>query len=363
MSEIIRELREYADGNPASYPFGALAENIILSDGSVLEDALGNVNLFENGSVIDQIQEAKKTLNGIKIVEQDDAKIIGDLKFVGGDESTVIGSVGSNGLSKINVIGGVNGSRWQNDLYLIDGSGIGGFIKPISSIQRLEYNAGTSHMFQIGGSPILQVTGNSIEVAKKIHSSSQAEFSGQIISRGLIKGATGEFGTLNCSNINTTGQSLAKTVKFTGTANQGTFLYHLSSYKTGIPYLCYYDATYVGYLRTQIGTYSTGTTSNFGVKNEPVKTALERHSRIGIGVCCKLSGGGAGLTNSMIAIFVTQDLKVFTHRYYITQNSAGKVTGFKSELYDGTGKSVKTINITSLSKPWQWDGQKLITPN
>ena len=55
MSEIIRELREYADGNPASYPFGALAENIILSDGSVLEDALGNVNLFENGSVIDQI--------------------------------------------------------------------------------------------------------------------------------------------------------------------------------------------------------------------------------------------------------------------------------------------------------------------
>ena len=103
MSEIIRELREYADGNPASYPFGALAENIILSDGSVLEDALGNVNLFENGSVVDQIQQAKKALNGIQIVEKDDAKIIGDLKFIGSDENTTIGSVGPNGLSKIDI--------------------------------------------------------------------------------------------------------------------------------------------------------------------------------------------------------------------------------------------------------------------
>lgn len=359
MSEIIRELREYADGNPASYPFGALAENIILSDGSVLEDALGNVNLFENGSVVDQIQQAKKALNGIQIVEKDDAKIIGDLKFIGSDENTTIGSVGPNGLSKINVIGGVNGSHWQNDLYLIDGSGIGGFIKPNSTQQQLQYNAGASHLFSIGNTNPLKIENNKITLNAPLGGST-ATFSS--ITSPTINGTTGIFnGTLTCNNINTIGQSLAKTVKFTGTANQGTFLYHLSSYKTGIPYLCYYDATYVGYLRTQIGTYSTGTTSNFGVKNEPVKTALERHSRIGIGVCCKLSSGGVGLTNSMIAIFVTQDLKVFTHRYYITQNNAGRVTGFKSELYDGTGKSVKTINITSLSNPWHWDGQKLDT--
>ena len=85
MSEIIRELREYADGNPASYPFGALAENIILSDGSVLEDALGNVNLFENGSVIEQIQKVSESIAGRQIVEKNKAEVIGNLNFIEGD--------------------------------------------------------------------------------------------------------------------------------------------------------------------------------------------------------------------------------------------------------------------------------------
>ena len=352
MSEIIRELREYADGNPASYPFGALAENIILSDGSVLEDALGNVNLFENGSVIDQIQKVSESVAGRQIVEKDKAEIIGNLNFIEGN--TTIGSVGPSGLSKINVIGGVNGSRWQNDLYLIDGSGIGGFIKPISSIQRLEYNAGASHMFQIGGTPILQVAANSIEVAKKIHSSSQAEFAGQIISKGLIKGATGEFGTLIYDNIKA-GESaipLSKSVSFSSFATQAAFARDSEKMPVQVPYLCYYTAPYFGYLRTKYNQKSTGITSQWGKKGETKAAVLARYSQVCIGICCKLSAGGENLRNSIVSlILLTESNLVYGHRFAITRNAQNFITKIESTLKDASGKDVFSIT-QSYNQPW-----------
>lgn len=41
-------------------PVGAEASNITLSDGSILEQALGNINFQENGSIIDQIEKMKQ---------------------------------------------------------------------------------------------------------------------------------------------------------------------------------------------------------------------------------------------------------------------------------------------------------------
>lgn len=44
-------------GNLTPVPVGAEAKNITLEDGSILEEALGNINFQENGSIIDQIQQ------------------------------------------------------------------------------------------------------------------------------------------------------------------------------------------------------------------------------------------------------------------------------------------------------------------
>lgn len=352
MSEIIRELREYADGNPASYPFGALAENIILSDGSVLEDALGNVNLFENGSVIDQIQEAKKTLNGIKIVEQDDAKIIGNLKFVEGNENNVIGSVGPNGLSKIDILGGVNGSRWQNDLYLIDSSGIGGFIKPDGAHQQLQYNAGASHLFNIGNTNPLKIENNKITLNAPLTSSSTASFSS--ITSPTINGTTGEFGTLIYNNIKAGANAipLSKSVSFSSFATQAAFARDSEKMPVQVPYLCYYTAPYFGYLRTQYTQKSTGVTSQWGKKGETKAAVLARYSQICIGICCKLSAGGPNIRNSIVSlILLTESNLVYGHRFAITRNANNKISKIESTLKDASGKDVFSIT-QSYNQPW-----------
>lgn len=349
MSEIIRELREYADGNPASYPFGALAENIILSDGSVLEDALGNVNLFENGSVIDQIQKVSESMAGRQIVEKNKAEVIGNLNFIEGNNT--IGSVGKDGLSKINVIGGVNGSRWQNDLYLIDGSGIGGFIKPDGAYQQLQYNAGASHIFKIGNTNPLKIENNKITLNAPLEGST-ATFSS--ITSPTINGTTGEFRTLIYDNIKagTNAIPLSKSISFSSFATQATFARNKDNMPAQVPYLCYYTAPYFGYLRTKYNQKSTGVTSQWGKKGETKAAVLARYSQICIGVCCKLSEGGPNTRNSIVSlILLTESNLVYSHRFAITRNASNLITKIESTLKDSTGKEVFSIT-QSYDNPW-----------
>lgn len=49
-------------GNSTPVPVGAEAKNITLEDGSILEEALGDINFQEKGSVIDQIQQLSNAI-------------------------------------------------------------------------------------------------------------------------------------------------------------------------------------------------------------------------------------------------------------------------------------------------------------
>ncbi len=55
MRERFSEINITGTGNPI--PVGAEAKNITLNDGSVLEEALGDINFQENGSIIEQINK------------------------------------------------------------------------------------------------------------------------------------------------------------------------------------------------------------------------------------------------------------------------------------------------------------------
>lgn len=48
----------------STIPIGCQAKNVVLEDGSILEQALGDINFQENGSIIDQIKEAKNKGDG-----------------------------------------------------------------------------------------------------------------------------------------------------------------------------------------------------------------------------------------------------------------------------------------------------------
>lgn len=62
---MYKRITEVAQGLNNLYPIGANANNITLSDGSILEEALGNVNLAENGSIIDQINNMAQSYSQI----------------------------------------------------------------------------------------------------------------------------------------------------------------------------------------------------------------------------------------------------------------------------------------------------------
>lgn len=51
-------------GSSNAVPVGADAKNITLEDGTVLEQALGDINFQENGSIIDQINEINEKVSG-----------------------------------------------------------------------------------------------------------------------------------------------------------------------------------------------------------------------------------------------------------------------------------------------------------
>ena len=58
MRERFSEINITGTANPI--PVGAEAKDITLNDGSVLEEALGDINFQENGSIIDQINKINR---------------------------------------------------------------------------------------------------------------------------------------------------------------------------------------------------------------------------------------------------------------------------------------------------------------
>ena len=49
-------------GNSTPIPVGAEAKNITLKDGSILEQALGDINFQEKGSIIDQLGQLSTSI-------------------------------------------------------------------------------------------------------------------------------------------------------------------------------------------------------------------------------------------------------------------------------------------------------------
>ena len=62
---MYKRITEVAQGGENRYPIGTSASNITLNDGSILEEALGDINLAENGSIIDQINNMAQSYSQI----------------------------------------------------------------------------------------------------------------------------------------------------------------------------------------------------------------------------------------------------------------------------------------------------------
>lgn len=126
-----KRITEIKKGPSNIYPIGASASNITLNDGSILEEALGNINLAENGSIIDQIHNMAQSYSqiyapivspefqgNIKLKEGSNTVIDVALKE---DNQTVNisiqGDLTVSGTSKLgNIQGGANSTSWIGDL-------------------------------------------------------------------------------------------------------------------------------------------------------------------------------------------------------------------------------------------------------
>lgn len=124
---MYKRITEVAQGLNNLYPIGANANNITLSDGSILEEALGNVNLAENGSIIDQINNMAQSYSQIY------APIISP-EFQGSinlkeDSNTVVSVIPKTGNQAVNVsiqgdlsvngvsnLGTIKNTSWSGDL-------------------------------------------------------------------------------------------------------------------------------------------------------------------------------------------------------------------------------------------------------
>ena len=172
MSEVIKELRFYSgdrnlNNNQATFSsnqIGALAENIFLKDGTVLEDSLGDINFMEKGSLMSQINNMQQVIStqiessGNRFIKQTGGQVYGNLLFKNLDGTTPAGSsiyMGPNGLRTPRIIGGST-TDWQNTLFFTSSS-VGsekiGSIVPgqySNGNKFLAYNAIDQHVFRTG---------------------------------------------------------------------------------------------------------------------------------------------------------------------------------------------------------------------
>lgn len=124
MDQRITEIKK---GNSNIYPIGASASNITLGDGSILEEALGNINLAEKGDLVSQINNMAQSFDQVyaPIVSpefQDSIKLKdgANYKFEAvtkndnsGIDVSITGDLTVSGISKL---GTIQKSSWEGNL-------------------------------------------------------------------------------------------------------------------------------------------------------------------------------------------------------------------------------------------------------
>lgn len=124
---MYKRITEVAQGLNNLYPIGANANNITLSDGSILEEALGNVNLAENGSIIDQISNMAQSYSQIYApiispefqgsinLKEDSNTVVSVIPKTGNQE--VSASIqGDLSVSGVSTLGTIKNASWSGDL-------------------------------------------------------------------------------------------------------------------------------------------------------------------------------------------------------------------------------------------------------
>lgn len=122
-----QRMTEIKRGNSNIYPIGASASNITLGDGSILEEALGNINLAEKGDLVSQINNMASSFNQVyaPIVSpefQDSIKLKdgANSRFEAvtkndnsGIDVSITGDLTVSGVSKL---GTIQNSSWEGNL-------------------------------------------------------------------------------------------------------------------------------------------------------------------------------------------------------------------------------------------------------
>ena len=124
---MYKRITEVAQGLNNLYPIGANASNITLSDGSILEEALGNVNLAENGSVIDQINNMAQSYGQIyapiispefqgSINLKEDSNTVVSIIPKTGNQAVNASIQGDLSVSGVSNLGTIKNASWSGDL-------------------------------------------------------------------------------------------------------------------------------------------------------------------------------------------------------------------------------------------------------
>lgn len=124
---MYKRITEVAQGLNNLYPIGANANNITLSDGSILEEALGNVNLAENGSIIDQINNMAQSYGQIyapiispnfqgSINLKEDSNTVVSIIPKTGNQAVNVSIQGDLSVSGVSNLGTIKNASWSGDL-------------------------------------------------------------------------------------------------------------------------------------------------------------------------------------------------------------------------------------------------------
>ena len=228
---IIKEIQQKQQGTTISnYPIAAMAENIILKDGSILEDALGDVNVFEKGSVVDQIKTVRDMIGVQHYAKETDPVVINSLtlknssgnlfyadkdnvqikagiplKANGGVETTNLkatGTIQATGTTYINrIYGGAHqnsaSSNWVGNFRLYTGDPLTSnpslVVSTISS--GINLNSSNGFNFQSSGNGIFNINKDGdVSMAGK-------NFWGNSITTFYAPSATLTVGNINCNYV------------------------------------------------------------------------------------------------------------------------------------------------------------------
>lgn len=124
---MYKRITEVAQGGENRYPIGTSASNITLNDGSILEEALGNINLAENGSIIDQINNMAQSYSqiyapilspefqgGINLKE--DSNTVVSITPKTGNQAVDVSIQGDLSVNGVSNLGTIKNTNWLGDL-------------------------------------------------------------------------------------------------------------------------------------------------------------------------------------------------------------------------------------------------------